>query len=369
MSKEIISSRQGVLIILMHFIGSLVMVGTDISAKQNVWISVILSLAMSLPVLLIYSKLLTLYPGKNLFDIAIEIFGNIFGKAIALLFILYSFHLGCLVIRNFSEYINVVSLPETPQPISIYFLGLLCIWMCKAGIEVLGRWVSLITPILLFILAVAIILSLTEAHYINLLPVMYDGVKPILITSFSFLAFPFLEVVVVTMLFDSFKHGSKAFRAFFISAAIGSLIMVLVLVRNVLVLGSENINQVFFPSMLAVKTINIGVFLQRIEVAVSIVFIFGAFVKISICLMAASVGTAKVFNLDSSKYLVAPLGFLMMSMASILYGNIMEMFDWASNIYQYYALPFQIIIPAVILISAQIKIKVQSKKHKAAAGK
>ncbi len=364
MSIETISNRQGFFLISMHFVGSLVMIGADIAAKQDVWISVILSLILSIPMLYIYSKLLMLYPGKNLFDIALEVFGNIFGRILSLLFIWYAFHLGALVIRNFSEYINVVSLPETPQTMSIYFIGLLCIWMCKAGIEVLGRWSSFTIPLILFILIITIILSLTKAHFINLKPVMYEGIKPILYSSFSFLAFPFLETVIFTMLFNNIKNNDKMFRLFLTSAIMGGAAILCVLVRNVLVIGAEGVNQVYFPSMLAVKTITVGIFIQRIELVVSIVFIFGAFVKISVCLLATSIGVSKILKIDNYRNIVAPLGLLMMSLALIVYDNLMEMFNWANNIYQYYAIPFQFILPIVLLIGAKIKIKLQAKKQK-----
>lgn len=369
MSKEIISNRQAFFIILMHFVGSLVFIGTSISAKQNVWISIILSLVLSIPMLYIYSKLLMLYPGKNFVDISIEIFGNVAGSIISLPFIWYTFHLGLLVIRNFSEYINVVSLPETPQFVSIYFMGLLVMWMCKAGIEVLGRWVTFSFPIILFVLLFGIILSLTKANLINLKPIMYDGIKPVLNTTFAFISFPILETVIFTMLLDNIKEKNKTFKLFLNSVIVGCIIMLLVLVRNVLVLGADNVNQVYFPSMLAVKTIDIGLIVQRIEIVVSIVFIFGAFVKITTCAMATTIGLTTILKIDSYRKLVIPVCVTMMTCSTFFNDNIIEMIEWSSNVYQYYAIPFQFILPTFLLIAGKIKIKVQNKKQKALTSK
>lgn len=364
MSREIIPSRQGIYIIIMFFTGSFVIVGTNIAAKQDVWISIILTTLVSIPMLFVYSKLLTTYPGKNIYEILIEVFGRIAGRLISLLFIWYSLHLGALIIRNYSEYINIVAFPETPQMISVFFIGLLCIWITKAGIEVLGRWASFTAPIIFVILAVTICLSLTNADYGNIKPVLYDGISPVLSTSFSFLFFPFLEVVIFTAILNTLIDSKQTFKVFFISIIIGSITLLFVMMRNILVLGPEIINDVYFPAILAVEVINISVFIQRIEVVVSIVFIFGVFVRISVCLLAASIGVTKVLGIDNNKYLVAPLGFVMMCTSFLVFNSSMEMFEWANKYYSYYAIPFQIVLPLITLIVAKIKIKFQNNKQK-----
>ncbi len=365
MNKETIPNRQGIYIIVMFFTGSLAIVGTNITAKQDVWLSIILTTLVSIPMLFVYSKLLTTYPGKNLFDVFIEVFGSIVGRIISLLFVWYTLHLGSLIIRNYSEYINISSFPETPQMVMVFFMGLLCIWISKAGIEVLGRWTSFVAPIIIFILVSTISLSLSNVDYNVLKPIMYDGMAPVLSSSFSFLFFPFLEVIIFTTLFNNLYDNKKTFNVFLISILIGSFIMLLVLLRNIIVLGPNIINDILFPAILAVEVIDIDIFVERIEIVVSIVFVFGAFVRISSCLLATSIGVSKILGIHNYRYLVAPLGFTMMCMSTIVFSSTMEMFDWAGKYYSYYAIPFQIVIPIITLITAKIKIKLQNKNQKA----
>jgi spore germination protein KB len=347
----------------MFIIGSVIIVGIGAEAKQDVWIATLMALIMSIPLLFIYSKLLTIYPGKDLYDILKEVFGNVAGKIISLLFIWYSFHLGTLVIRNFTEFVNVISFPETPQTIMTIFMGLLCIWMVKAGFEVLGRWATFVFPILIVIIITTVTLSMSKAELINLKPILYNGFKPLLPISFGLLSFPFAEAVIFTMVFNTLKNTKKTFKVFLISSLIGCLVMIIIDVRNLLVLGPSLSANFYFPSYLAVRTLNIGNFLQRFEIVVAIVFILGGFVKVSVCLYAATLGVAKIFNLNNYRYLVTPIGFLMMNLACILYDSTMEMFEWV-KIYPYYAIPFQIILPIIILITAKIKIKVDGKSQK-----
>ncbi len=367
MDKEIISNKQGVFIMSMFTIGSVMIVSTGAEAKRDVWIAVLMALVMSLPMLFIYSKLLVLYPGKDLFDIVKEVFGNVVGKIISLVYVWYCFHLGTLVIRNFSEFVNVISFPETPQSLIIILVGLYCIWAAKAGIEVLGRLASFVFPIIMVILIGTIILSMTKANFNNLRPILYNGIKPVLSSSFGLFSFPFAESLVFTMLFNSLKNSKKSFIVFLISSLIGCFVILIISIRNILVLGCSLTSDFYFPSYIAVRTINIGDFLQRIEIVVALVFIFSGFVKVSICLLAATRGVAKILDVKNYRYVVAPIGFLMMDLANIIYNNTMEMFEWATDIYKYYAIPFQIILPIIILIAAKIKIKVTSKKQKSEA--
>jgi spore germination protein KB len=362
MEKEIISTKQAIFIFILFNIGSFIIFGSGSDVKQDVWISILLGLTMSLPVLFIYYKLLSIYPGKDLYDIILFVFGKIAGRIICLIYIWYSFHLGALVIRNFSGFVNVVSFPETPPFIFITFITLLSVWIVKTGIEVMGRWATFIFPITITIITIVLILSLSNAHFINLKPLLYKGFTPVLKTAFSIYSFPFAESVILTMVFNTLKDHKKTFKVFIISNCIGCLTMVLLTVRNILVLGPALTSNFFSPSYIAVRTINIGDFIQRFEIVVAIVFIFGGFIKISVCLLAAVKGIAKIFNITDYRQLTAPVGLLMINLANMIYKSNMEMLYWATKIYQFYAFPFQLVLPLIILIVAAIKKKVKDGK-------
>lgn len=358
MNKEIITNKQGISIVVLFIIGSAIVLSPGGEAKQNVWLAILLAVLMTIPIIFIYARLLSIFPGKDLFDILQEVFGKILGKIISLLFVWYAFHLGALVIRNFSEFIQIVSFPETPQLIVAAFLGVVCIWIIKAGIEILGRWAGFVLPFLLITIICLILLSLTEAEFNNIRPVLYDGVTPVLKSAFSIFSFPFAEVVVFMMVFCSIKSKFSTYKVYITGLLIGGLILLSASIRNVLVLGIGTASILYFPSLSAVSLINIGNFLQRIEIIVSVVFLLAGIVKIGVCLYAVSNGVAKIFNFDSYRPLVAPIGFLMMNLSGFIYRSTMEMFEWAEKIYQFYAMPFQIILPLIIFIVAEIKSRV-----------
>lgn len=362
MNKEIITNKQGISIVVLFIIGSATVLSPGGEAKQDVWIAVLLAVLMALPAIFIYARILSIFPGKDLFDILNEVFGKILGKIVALTFIWYAFHLGALVIRNFSEFIRVVSLPRTPQLIIVVFIGLICIWAVKAGVEVIGRWAGFFLPIILIFIAGTVTLSLTQADINNMKPILYNGFQPVIESGFSTFSFPFAETVVFMMFFCSVKDKFKTYKVYTLGIVGGAAILSVIYIRNILVLGVETLSTLYFPSYSAVSMVEIGTFLERIEIIVAVIFLLAGIVKIGICLYAASNGIAKVFNFDGYRVLAAPIGFLMMGLSCFIYTNTMEMFEWASKIYPYYAAPFQIILPVVILIASEIKVRIVKRK-------
>jgi spore germination protein KB len=362
MNKEIISGKQAISILICFFLGSTLMVGASTRANQDSWIAVILAFIAALPILLVYARILKLYPGKNIYDIVLEVFGNFFGKLITLLYVLYSIHLGALVIRNFSEFVTVVAMPQTPQFIIIMFMALVVIYMIKSGIEVFGRWSQFVAPIIVITTIVVTILSIKEMNFSNIMPVFGDDIKQVPDSAFGMFAFPFAESVLFTTLFSSIKPQDNPYKIFIYSAAIGFVIIIIVTIRNILVLGIPLGSSLYFPSYAAIGIIAISDFFSRVEVLIAINLLMLVFVKICVCVFAATMGIAKIFNMKDNKPLSSAVVLLMITLALIIYKSTMEMFAWI-DIYKYYAFPFQVILPLIILAGAEIKTRAKKAKE------
>lgn len=357
MNQEIISNRQGISILVIFMVGSTIVLNPGKEAGADTWIAILLAMLAALPMLLIHTRLMRIFPGKDLFDLQQEAFGKIAGKITSFLFVWFTFHLGTLVLRNFSEFIQTISLQETPQVPILISMGILIIWAAKNGIEVLGRFAVYIIPLLVGAIIVVFLLSIPQMYLKNIRPVLYNGIGPVLNSAASLFAFPFGELALFTMVFDSLKSQDKIFKVYLIGIIMTACILILSYVRNILILGSENYLNMFFPSYFSVGLINIGDFLQRIEAVVGVVFLFGGFIKASVCLYIASKGFAKIFNTGNYSDMTAPIGLLMVCMAGFIFTNTMEMFEWAAEIYKYYVIPFYVILPLITLIVIEIKTR------------
>ena len=362
MDKDIITSKQIISMMITLIAGSTLLISGASEAKQDTWISILLGMVMVLPMILVYVRIVKLYPNKNLFDIIEEVLGKIIGKIINLLFVWYFFYLGALVIRNITEFIQIVSFPETPQFFVAFFIGVLIIYTVRCGVEVLGRLIEFVLPFIILTVFITVFLSIPKMDIKDLKPVLYNGWKPILKSAFILFSSLFTDTVVFIALFGFLdQKKSSPNKIYFSGLFIGTALMLLVIFRNILNLGIPNISHLYYPSYAAVSVISLGEFLQRIEVFISLTLFIIGYVKLSICSFATSIGIAKLFNLDDYREIVAPLTLLMLYLSFILYDNAMEMFEFV-NYNAYYKLLFQVVLPLIIWIVAEIKT--QSSKSK-----
>jgi spore germination protein KB len=361
MENLIITRKQTTAIVMTFLLGSSLVLGTGGKAGRDAWLAVPVALFMVIPMYMIYSRILSLFPGMCLIEIIISLFGRIFGLLFILLYNWYAFHLGSLVIRNFSEFVKIVGLRKTPQFITSVCLILLCIWAVKAGIETIARWTALVLPLMLFVILIVTLLMIPKYDINNIRPILYEGIKPVLDASFSVFAFPFAESVICMVLFRYVKEGTSPYKVFLWSGVVSASVLFVTTIRSILVLGADNVRLNFFASYVSVRLLKIGEFIERIEVSVAIIFMLGGFVKICICMLAACRGISNLLKTDDHRKFAAPLGFMMAIFSITVYSSTYEMFDWADNIYKFFAIPFEIIMPLIIWIAAEIKARARKK--------
>lgn len=359
MRKELITNKEAICLLMIFYFGSSLILGIGGEAKNDAWISGIVGIFMALPMILIYSRILSLFPGKDLFEILEIVFGKIIGKIFTILYVWYSFHLGALVIRNFGEFINTVSMPETPMLVPMFCLTIICILGTKSGVEVLARSSALILPLFLFMMIVVQIMGLNLLEIRNLRPIFSNGVPVILKGGATAFSFPFAESVVFLGIFSSLKTKNSLYKVFIIGTLFAGLLIIIITLRNILTLGGLH-EKVYFPEYVAVSRIKIGDFIERIELSVALVFVVGAFIKVSICLLVACKGITSLFRLDDYRSIVIQVGLLMLYFSFSLYNSIMEMSNWAFQVYFYYAFPFQVIFPIILFVTSEIKERIRN---------
>jgi spore germination protein KB len=361
--KERITDKEAICLFIIFIIGSSLIIGIGNEAKNDAWLAVIAGILMAVPMMLVYCRMLFIFQDKDLFDILNITFGKVIGKLFGAIYCLYAFHLGALVLRNFGEFINSIAMPETPLFLPMLFIGITCIIAARSGIEVMGRTAAFFLPILLFILLVVQLLAIPQFKMNYLKPVMGNGITPVITAGFAAFAFPFAETVLFTGAFSGLKTKKSSYRIYFLGLLIVSFVVIMTTVRNIAVLGNIRDNY-YFPSYAAVSAINIGDFIQRIEVTVSFVFVFGALIKTSICLLVAAKGIGRIFNLSNYRSVVIQIGLLMIFFAYTVYDSSMEMKYWVAKVYPYYAFPMQVILPIFIWIFAEARSKKINGKSK-----
>jgi spore germination protein KB len=350
MQKETISSGQAFSLIAMYIMGSSITTGIAGEAQNNSWAAILIAMTAAIPLVLFNIKLITSFPGKNLFEILEIILGKFFGRLMIALYTWYVLHLGALVINNFKFFVHTAALPETPTIVVSLLMTILGIWLSRAGVEVMARSAKLMITIDYSVILAVFLLSLPQINPGYLLPILGSDMKPILSAAFSAFSYPFAETIILSIVVYSMEHKKDVRKSYISGYLIAGLIIIVLGTRNVVMMGVP-VNQVeYFPSYAAVSRIRVGDFIQRIEGAVDIVFQTMALFQYSIYLVAFTKGIAHLFKVENYKVIALPAGLIMLCLDQILYKNLIEMREFYSKIYSYYAMPFQVIFPAIIFL-------------------
>ena len=357
MKNEVISERQAIIIVILFIIGSSILAGSAGQAKQDAWIAIVIAMTWSFILLLMFSRILSLFPGKDLFDILEILMGKFIGKILSILMIWFAFHDGTLILKTLSDFTNTLVFSETPVVVPMIFFSILLIWCLKEGIEVLGRWSEFFIWVVIILVLTISILTVPQMDISRLKPILNNGASPVLRGAFSSFSYPFGETVIFTMVFSNISKIKNYKKIFILGLLIGGGLIFLATFRNILILGSDTISRVYFPSTMAISLVQLGNLLERLEMLVAIEFLVCIFVKVSICAFAVCNGISKVFGFDDYKFISTPVVLLMLTFSFFIYKSIMEMFLWTSNIWPYYSFVFEVIIPLVILIVAEIRIR------------
>ncbi|MFL0269146.1 GerAB/ArcD/ProY family transporter [Candidatus Clostridium radicumherbarum] len=360
--KEIISDKEAISLIVIFTYGSALIIGTGQDAKNDTWFAILLGMLFGMIVATMYSRILYNFPQKDLFDINIILFGKIIGNIINIIFIFYAFHLGALVTNNFSEFTSTVGLPDTPKIVPILFATIISIWSVKAGFEVLGRFGSVLILLYIFTVVLTLGLSIHQMNIDNIRPFMYEGIVPIMRGTFSAFSFPFAENVIFLMLFSNLKNKNSSFKVFWIGLFMAGITLSILAARNTMFLGTDVLDKNYFPAYVVVSGIKVGSFIQRIETTIVIAFLVAGFIKVSCCNFAACKGIAKLLGVEDYRFISTPVILMILSFSFLVYNNITETIDWAPHVYPIYAFLFQVILPIIILIAAEIKMRKTQKK-------
>lgn len=353
MNKHQLTVYQAIFCIVLFNFGSSVVMGISTGVGQDTLLALLAAALAVVPLYWMYARILTLFPGKNLFEILQLLFGSFAGKAMTALLVWYCIHLAALVMRNFSEFTQVSTMPETPQlPIAL-LLGLTTVYLARSNIRAIGKWSVVGFFLVIFVVLLTFTAALREIRLEDILPLMEYPVSKIAPISFQVFSFPYAEAVIFLCVGCCFPT-EKQNRIFLQALGIILTIFLLVFVRNLVLLGRKMMEVNYFPSYVAVRIIELGDFLARFEGLISSNFLLAGILKISVCLLAAAKGLSVLFGFNRHRLMVMPAGILAMGICAIVYKNMMDMFLFLKY-YPYYAFPFQVLIPLLVWVVGELR--------------
>jgi len=360
LKNEKISSLQLSWLLIGFLLGDSTIISPVSGVMQDAWISFSIALIGGYILIGLYIYIAKLNPYKTLIDILKDSFGKYMGSLIGLFYIWYFIHIASLILRTFSEYMIVTNFHETPIVFLNIFWMILIAYALKKGIEVVGRVAELGLIIVPFTVTVITLLSIPLWKLHNILPVLEADWPTILRGSFGLLTFPFGEAIVFLMIFPHLNKQKNLLKSSYIAITFIGVSFIVIIIRNIFSLGAEVISRSTFTSHLLTSLIPDMV----LEPIISITLILVGGVQISIFVYGATLGLTQVFELDDYKPFVVPVLIIVISLSNLIYDDLPDIGRIAKEIYPFYAIPYQFIIPLFILIISLIKSKTKKSKLK-----
>ncbi|MGI8317025.1 GerAB/ArcD/ProY family transporter [Halobacillus mangrovi] len=345
---EKISLTQLFILVSTFLFGSAIVVGIGGEAKQDSWIAVITACLLGIIPVCFYIFLLSKIPGKNLFEIMEIALGKIISKILILLYITYFFYVSARVLRDFGELVVGDLLVNTPiEVISITFM-LLVAYILYLGLEVLGRFSEIYAPYLVGgLIVVGILLFLSrELHVENVLPILPEGLGPIMSTVFpDLITFPFGELVAFTMILPYASKTRYAGKTTVLALVFSGLILAYSSFVQIATLGSDTKIRAKFPLLNAAGEISLLNFIERVDLIIIFVVMFGILVKISILFYGGLKGLEQIFGRPYRAF-IYPMAMVIAFLSIIISENFAEHLKEGIDLVTWMIhIPFQFGIP------------------------
>ncbi|MBT2287643.1 endospore germination permease [Paenibacillus albidus] len=284
------------------------------AAKQDSWMSMIVAGCIAMLVALLVTQAAHLYPGQTLIEYSQTILGTWPGKVVILIYLVQWYTIIPIVLRQFSDLVQIMLLQGTPKEAIMLLMVLLIMYATyKGGIEGLGRCSEFLGPIILLMVSLVLIASINNIHLKNLLPVYADsGITGILrgaLAPASYLGHSVEYLMFAAFMSQPRKGAPYTFRAVMTATSFVVITTVMIIVT----IGVNLSSTMWYPFFEMTKKISLFGFIDNFDAIPVVIWITSVFIKLAVYLFIVSYGTAQflhVRNWRNMIWFIAPVIFI-----------------------------------------------------------
>ncbi|KRE40357.1 GerAB/ArcD/ProY family transporter [Paenibacillus sp. Soil724D2] len=350
---ERISSYQLAVTIILFEIGSTPLFALGSGAKQDSWLAMLFAAAAGLLLLFMFLYIQRIAPEECLIGLLKLCFGNKIGTVIGGCFALYFAYESMRNLRDFGEITNLTLLSSTPQYVTMLIIALLATYAVAMGIETFSRVNEALLPLISLSYGALILLILISGilHKDNLLPILDNGLRPVIKAAFpDILSFPFGQMVLFFMIWHLMSEKQKIKRISILSYLSVAAFLILMNILNLMVLGTTIVANSTLPFLQAVQLIQVGDILERLDVMVTLLLFLGLFVKMTAFYWGAVYACTQLSRSTSRRLWVFYVGFIIF-ITSFIEPNYTYHVWLGLNVSVKFFPVFQVVIPLLMFLA------------------
>jgi len=252
-------------------------------AGRDGWISVFIALFNMGPMVIVGLVLALRFPRRSVIEYSQMILGLWPGRLVGVLYLFLFLVIGVITVRELEEIMSIGFLPHTPKVVFGILVVFLTTYVVWSGLEVTSRVNGILLPLGLFFLSFVFFSVLPRADFSRFLPILENGLKPPLYSSFTLMA-QLGEGFLLLSTLPFVKQPRKIIMASLITMPLlnGALLTGTIAIP---VLGLESSRRLLIPALELSRLIEIPG-LPRLDILIMTGWFAGIFVKFRIALPA-----------------------------------------------------------------------------------
>jgi spore germination protein KB len=281
--------------------------------------------------------------------------GKPLGVLLGLIYALWFLLLASIVVQEFTLFLNTAILPATPVTVIVVAFMAVVFYALRSGVEVWVRVNEILLWAIIASFAAVVLLPFNSMDLGKLLPIGEHTIGSLIAGSLIGGSWRG-EVVIVGMLLPALATTKNTTRNLLLAVLLVGLIAAAVKISVVAVFGGVVTGQYEFPVFSLARMISIGRIIDRLEVLVVIIWVFGTFIKVCALMYCSARAFSESLGFKEYQFLTFPLSILAVALSINMYSNVAELTDFLT--YSFVGigiLTFELTIPAILLLIAVLR--------------
>lgn len=318
-------------------------------ADINSWLSAIITYIIGIIPILAIIYIANYQKDLNLFEKINNLFGKKIGFIINIIISLLLLVLGMTILYNIINFILSQLLYRTPFLISCLLFMSLVIYNANKGINVISKscLLLLMLNIGLFIINILALYQQTDfSNFLPLLKVNTSGIIPTFLKIFSINLLPIISILIIPK--NRISDPTKYNKTIIISYIVGVIISISLVIVTFGVLGINLVKAFEYPGYIVLRKIELFGFLERIENIISLQWIVGSFIYLSLIIYTIS-KSIPLKSVKSHKIINLLVGITLIILVTNIFKNNTIFDNYIINIFPYIMSVFILIYVVTII--------------------
>lgn len=326
-------------------------------AGVNAWLSALISYIIGFIPLLMVIFISNYKKDLNLHDKINNLFGNKIGFIINIILSLLLVSLAITLLYNINNFILSQFLYRTPFIVSCTLFMLLIIYTTNKGINVITKMSLLLLVINIALYTINITSLIPNIDLNNFYPILKENTDKILPGSIKISCINYLPLLTILIVPKNKLTVPKQYtKTIIISYIIGAIISFGLIITTFGVLGINLVNAFEYSEYIVLRKVKLLGFLERIENIISLQWIIGTFVYLTIIIYTMS-KSIPLKSIKSHKIINIIIGIILIALTIFIFKDNTIFDNYIKNIFPY-------IMMGLIMIYILLIIKILISKSK-----